>query len=156
VANNSLSGTIPQSITDLSTVDKVLENPPYVKTEIPDTEAIYGQNFNLYVSGNFGDINDNDILRYSADGLPGGLKIDSTSGKIGGTPTVSGTFTVTVTVSDAAGGKVEDEFNIKVWPILDADDYAALQAFYNSIDNDNWKNNNDKKWDFSSPVVINM
>ncbi|MBO1348618.1 MAG: putative Ig domain-containing protein [Hormoscilla sp. GUM202] len=151
VGNNDLTGTIPESIADLSAdkVDKVLENPPYLKSEIDDVDAIWGQNFSLYVSGNFGDINNN-ITSYRADGLPNGLNIDFTSGKIGGTPTESGKFPVTVTVSDSAGGHVTDEFNITVWAILDADDYAALKALYESTNGDNWENKTG--WDFSSPT----
>jgi len=86
-----------------------------VETEIKDVEATYDENFQLDVSGNFSDINDN-IARYSAQGLPNGLTIDRTSGEIGGIPTTEGTFTVTVTASDRAGGKVEDEFDITVSP----------------------------------------
>ncbi|HEX8866389.1 MAG TPA: putative Ig domain-containing protein, partial [Lentzea sp.] len=43
-----------------------------------------------------------DPLTYSATGLPAGLSID-TAGKISGTPTTSGTSTVTVTAKDPAG-----------------------------------------------------
>ena len=110
--NNRLSGTIPNSINDLS-ADKRLENPPHVETEITDVDATSGENFHLDVSGNFGDINDN-ITSHSAQGLPNGLTIDGTSGAIGGIPTTEGTFTVTVTVADSAGGEVEDIFNIVV------------------------------------------
>ena len=39
---------------------------------------------------------------FTATGLPGGITI-STSGKISGTATVSGTFNYTVTVKDSAG-----------------------------------------------------
>jgi len=109
---NSLSGKIPNSIKALS-ASKGLENPPYVETQIPDLYATSGGNFNLNVSGNFGDINNN-IRRYGAKGLPNGLTINSTSGAIFGTPTTSGSFAVTVTVSDAAGDVAEDEFNIAV------------------------------------------
>ncbi|MBC6475736.1 MAG: putative Ig domain-containing protein, partial [Hormoscilla sp. GM102CHS1] len=152
----SLTGTMPDSI---DTKSGAWENPPYVVyTGIPDVDAIFGQNFSLNVSGNFGDINNN-ITSYRASGLPNGLNIDSTSGKIGGTPTESGDFAVTVTVSDRAGGEVEDEFNIAVSPILNADDYAALKALYDSIDEDDWKGK--AGWDFSrltppSASVVNQ
>ncbi|MBC6478165.1 MAG: putative Ig domain-containing protein [Hormoscilla sp. GM7CHS1pb] len=89
--NNFLRGTIPDSMS----ADKQLENPPYVETLIPDINATSNENFNLNVSGNFGDINDN-ITLLGANGLPLGLTIDSTSGAIFGTPTNSGSFAVTV------------------------------------------------------------
>ncbi|WP_051967467.1 M4 family metallopeptidase [Kitasatospora mediocidica] len=42
-------------------------------------------------------------LTYSATGLPAGLSISSTTGKITGTPTTAGTSNVAVTVKDSAG-----------------------------------------------------
>ena len=141
LSSNKLTGSIPQGVLDLQAY-KRLENPPYVKTEITDVYAPSDENFNLNVSGNFGDINDN-ITSYSAKGLPNGLTIDSTSGEIGGTPTESGNFAVTVTVSDNARGVVEDEFNIDI-DLLNANDYAALKALYTST---SWKV---EGWDFSS------
>ncbi|MBC6420543.1 MAG: hypothetical protein GDA38_02475 [Hormoscilla sp. SP12CHS1] len=42
--NNSLSGTIPDSINALS-VKKGLENPPYVETPIFDNQEILGSAF---------------------------------------------------------------------------------------------------------------
>ncbi len=41
-----------------------------------------------------------DALRYSASGLPAGLSIDATTGRISGTPATSGSFSVTVAASD--------------------------------------------------------
>ncbi|MBC6424708.1 MAG: hypothetical protein GDA38_27015 [Hormoscilla sp. SP12CHS1] len=46
-------------------------NNPYVVTEISDDFALVGEEFNLNVSNNFGDININ-INRYNASGLPEG------------------------------------------------------------------------------------
>ncbi|MBO1351433.1 MAG: putative Ig domain-containing protein [Hormoscilla sp. GUM202] len=152
--DNSLSGTIPESIKDLSADKRRLENPPYVKTDIHVVDATFGRNFRLNVSENFGDINDN-ITSYSTSVLPNGLTIDSTNGVISGTPITSGDFTVTVTASDDAGGQVEDVFNIEVSSsrtrqTLHADDYAALQALYNSTGGKNWTDNTG--WDVSSPI----
>ncbi|MBO1349186.1 MAG: VCBS repeat-containing protein [Hormoscilla sp. GUM202] len=146
---NSLSGTIPSELDSLSNLQILsLENPPYVETQIPDYEAVPGEDFSVNVSAHFGDINDN-ITSYSAEGLPNGLTINSDSGAIGGTLTVTeGTFTVTVTASDDAGGEVEDEFNIEVRPLLDASDYAALLALYNSTGGESWQTHTG--WDVTS------
>ncbi len=48
---------------------------------------------------------------YSATGLPAGLVINSTTGVITGTPTVSGTFNVTVTTTNANGSS---SFNLAI------------------------------------------
>jgi len=55
---------------------------------------------------------------------------------------------VTVTASDDAGGEVEDEFNIEVRPLLDASDYAALLALYNSTGGESWQTHTG--WDVTS------
>ncbi len=110
--SNDFRGTIPNSINALS-ADKQLENPPYVEIQIPDVNAFRSENFNFNVSRNFGDLNNN-ISSYGANGLPNGLTINSTTGVISGTPTTDGSFTVTVTATDRAGGRGEDEFNITV------------------------------------------
>jgi len=107
---NQLTGSIPDSVNNLS-IDKNLENPPYVETNIPDQTAISGDPFNLDISGNFGDINNN-ISSYSATGLPDGLTISAASGIISGSPTTEGNYTVTVTVSDRENGSVNDVFEI--------------------------------------------
>ncbi len=60
---------------------------------------------------------DGDALAYSASGLPPGLVIASASGVISGTPTTSGTFSVTVGVDDGRGGSTAVQF---AWTILDA------------------------------------
>ena len=44
---------------------------------------------------------DGEVLSFSATGLPTGLAISSSTGRITGTPTAAGSYTVTVTVRDA-------------------------------------------------------
>ena len=60
---------------------------------------------------------DNDTLLYSANGLPDGLVLDSGTGLINGSPTVAGTFSVTITVDDNNGGLDSEVFT---W-VIDAD-----------------------------------
>ncbi len=108
---NQLTGSIPQEVLDLSAF-KRLENPPYVLTEIPDVQLLLGNNLNIDISANFGDINNN-IDNYTATGLPGGVTINS-RGVISGTPTTADTFTVTVTAIDGARNRGTDTFDIVI------------------------------------------
>jgi hypothetical protein len=50
----------------------------------------------------------------TAKGLPKGLSIDKTAGKITGTPTKPGSYTATVTVKSAAGNAITQKVKIKV------------------------------------------
>ena len=52
--------------------------------------------------------------RWSANGLPAGLTINSTTGLITGTPTAAGNFGVALTVSDSALANFSDRFTLTV------------------------------------------
>ena len=56
---------------------------------------------------------------FSASGLPTGLTMDA-DGTIHGTPTVSGTFNYTVTVTDSAGNKGTFHCSVTVYPPISA------------------------------------
>lgn len=52
---------------------------------------------------------------WAATGLPPGIALDSPTGVLSGTPTAAGTYTVTVTVTDAAGDKATAAFTLTVY-----------------------------------------
>lgn len=67
------------------------------------------------------------VLEWAATGLPSGLAIHSETGAISGTPTSAGTFTVTVTVTNAHGVATET-YEIAVRPaptVVDPGDLGA-------------------------------
>ncbi len=93
-----------------------VSNPaPVVATAIADQNVNDGDALALDVSPNFRDgLFDTDALTYSATGLPSGITIDPATGIIHGTipldASVTGPFTVVVSVTDGQGGSVTDTF----------------------------------------------
>lgn len=57
---------------------------------------------------------ENPPLQWSATGLPSGLMIKKTTGVISGTPTTAGTYSVTVSVTDAKGIVQSKAYSLKV------------------------------------------
>ena len=55
------------------------------------------------------------LVKYSAKGLPSGLRINEDTGEISGSPTRPGNFTATVTVKSAAGNKVAQKVKFTVY-----------------------------------------
>ncbi|HLH18216.1 MAG TPA: putative Ig domain-containing protein [Bryobacteraceae bacterium] len=69
---------------------------------------------------------------FSASGLPAGLTMSS-SGTISGTPTLSGTFSYTVTIKDAAGntGTIHCSVTVAAAPPIAAGDTATIGFWHN-------------------------
>ncbi|HUR08669.1 MAG TPA: putative Ig domain-containing protein, partial [Nonomuraea sp.] len=57
-------------------------------------------------------------LTYAATGLPAGLLMDSNTGKISGTATAAGDFSIAVTVTDSSSGSASKPYPFKVYPAV--------------------------------------
>jgi len=106
----------------------VNEAPTKVGTLVPQTLA-KGRSFSLDVSSAFADVDANDSLSFSAEGLPEGLTIKP-DGQIVGNPSKLQTpTTVTITATDAGGLSVSQSFDMKV---LDAPSIQSVTPALNS------------------------
>lgn len=89
--------------------------PPVLNQPIPDESVGSGENVSINVSGYFSD--DNDALTFGASGLPSGLSINSGSGVISGSVSVTQTtsYNITVTAKEQNGSQqVQDTFKLTV------------------------------------------
>ncbi len=89
------------------------QNRPPSISQVPSQTGIEGTAVSLQISASDPD---NDTLTYAATGLPTGLTINTTTGRITGTPSVgtAGTHNVTVTVNDGRGGTASAQFTFTI------------------------------------------
>ncbi len=105
-------GTASASFT--LTVGAAANQQPVVVTPPPAQSATVGQPWSWTLpAGTFGDP-DGDALTYTASGMPVWMSFNGSTRAFGGTPTVAGTSTVTVTASDGRGGSVSTTFTVTV------------------------------------------
>lgn len=120
-------------------VEDVPNNPPFTTGSPPDQEAIEGAFFQLALAGYFGDIDEDDSLRFSASGLPGGnrLQIDPDSGMLSGTPNGSDVrdnpYNVRITATDRAGASASLEFRLTIFADSRADLNLSAEAVINPV-----------------------
>ncbi len=68
----------------------------------------------------------NGAIAWSAAGLPTGTAINPVTGQVTGTPTVTGTFNVTITTTDAGGCTGLTSQSVTVAPVATGDSYSGL------------------------------
>jgi Bacterial surface protein, Ig-like domain/Bacterial Ig domain/Putative Ig domain/FG-GAP-like repeat len=101
---------------------------PFATGGPADQEAIEGLAFTLSLAGFFDDIDDGDVLRFSAGGLPPGnsLTINPVSGVLSGVPQRGDArttpYTVSITATDTGGASASLTFDLLIFP----DDRADL------------------------------
>ncbi|MBD9437279.1 putative Ig domain-containing protein [Pseudoxanthomonas sp. PXM03] len=81
---------------------------PGIAAQTATTGAAWGLNLPMFSDA------DNDLMTYSATGLPPGLSFDPATRNITGTPTTAGTYTVTYYANDGIGGIGSTTFTITV------------------------------------------
>ncbi|GAB3690240.1 hypothetical protein GCM10027592_07370 [Spirosoma flavus] len=99
----------------LTVIDPSAANTsPIVANSVPDQLAIQGQSFTLSVSNTFSDAQTPQALTLAASGLPAGLTLVGTA--ISGTPSQTGTSTITLKATDPGGLTATTSFSLTVQP----------------------------------------
>ena len=87
-------------------------------------EQVSSKNASVSLNMTASDAN-GDSLRYSATGLPNGLRINSNSGRITGTTSSAGSYNVSVTVNDGAGESDQTSFD---WQVIAPISLSPIQS----------------------------
>ncbi|SKA96518.1 Peptidyl-prolyl cis-trans isomerase (rotamase)-cyclophilin family [Prosthecobacter debontii] len=92
--------------------------PPVYNTFVPD-DAFVGMPYDYLLPGADPDTNQS-ISAFAISGLPSGLTVNTSTGRITGAPKSAGTYFLKVTVSNPAGSKIVSNIPLKVWPMPEA------------------------------------
>jgi len=120
-------------------IEATPNSPPFVASEVADQEAIEGAAFRLELAGHFGDLDEDDVLRFSARGLPNSnsLRIDANSGVLSGTPVSADVkptpYIVEITATDRAGASARLTFRLIIFRDNRADLALAITLATNPI-----------------------
>ena len=104
----SSSSLTRQSISDELLVQNPLSNIAPVIGLVQNQTSVYNDFVSLNIIAN--DANGDPIV-FSASGLPNGLNINSNTGVISGTPSILGSYTVMIKVTDNKSNKAEKTFS---------------------------------------------
>ena len=123
------------------TIDIVEEpnSPPFVILDVADQEALEGAAYKLQLAGHFDDLDEDDVLLFSARGLPnsGSLRIDASSGVLSGTPVKSDVrtkpYSVEIIATDRAGASASLKFPLLIFRDNRADIALDISVVANPI-----------------------
>lgn len=96
-------------------------SPPFVTGDVPEQQAIEGFAYLLGLAGYFDDLDEDDSLLFSAQGLPGSgsLRLDAATGVLSGTPTSNDVrdnpYNVVVIATDRAGATAQLTFPLLIF-----------------------------------------
>ena len=120
-------------------IEDVPNSPPQVTGRVDDQEAAEEAYFELELAGNFTDSDPDDVLTFSASGLPGSgsLAIDPVSGVLSGTPVAgdskSSPYEVTITARDKVGATASLSFQLTVTEDQRADVSLDIRVVANPV-----------------------
>lgn len=108
---------------------------PFIVTPLPDRQDEPEAVVSFSIAANFGDDESNGPMTYSASGLPSGLSINSTTGDITGSTSVTGTHAITVTYTAPGAVTRQATFSIIV---QGAPSSAQTYHVNGATGNDSW------------------
>lgn len=120
-------------------IEEIPNAPPQVVEEVGDQEAAQDAYFELALADNFVDPDPDDVLAFSASGLPKSrsLTIDPVSGVLSGTPGRSDArskpYDVTITARDKAGASAKLSFDLTIIEDRRADVALDVRVVTNPI-----------------------
>jgi hypothetical protein len=120
-------------------INEVPNNPPTTVGSPGNQTAIANRFYSLSLAQYFTDIDPDDVLRFSASGLPSGnrLAINSTTGVLSGTPGNAVArdlpYNVRITATDTAGASASLEFALTIIPDNRADLELSASVAVNPV-----------------------
>jgi hypothetical protein len=120
-------------------IEAAPNSPPFVVSEVEDQKAIEGADYRLNLAGNIGDLDEDDVLRFSARGLPNSnsLRMNAISGVLSGTPISADVkptpYNVEITATDRAGAWARLTFQLFIFRDNRADLALAISLASNPV-----------------------